>query len=85
MERLCTAILLASATAACSVTPANIEQWKTTQKGPDKLAAVLLDDKYTPEIRGRAAIALAEVNSPSSSMPACIERSVARRSLSPAL
>ncbi len=47
--------------AACNVTSKDIETWKTTQKGPDKLAAVLLDDRYSPELRAEAALALAEI------------------------
>jgi HEAT repeat protein len=56
-----TAVLLVC---ACKVTPEDIEKWKGTQKGPDKLAAVLLDDKYQPELRARAAVALAELSEP---------------------
>jgi hypothetical protein len=47
--------------AACSVTAQDIEKWKTTQKGPDKIAAVLLDDRYDADLRARAATALADV------------------------
>jgi hypothetical protein len=47
--------------AACNVTSQDIESWKSTQKGPDKLAAVLLDDRYTPSLRAEAAKALAEI------------------------
>jgi len=53
--------VLVIAVAACSVTPADLEKWKTTQKGPEKLAAVLLDDKYDADIRAQAAVAMADV------------------------
>lgn len=46
---------------ACNVTSNDIETWKSTQKGPDKLAAVLLDDRYPPALRAEAAIALADI------------------------
>jgi len=46
---------------ACTVTSKDIETWKKTQKGPDKLAAVLLDTKYTPRLRAEAAWALASI------------------------
>ena len=58
-------ILLTIATAiaawGCKVTSSDIEKWKKTQKGPDKLAAVLLDDRYSAQMRAEAAWALAEI------------------------
>ena len=48
--------------AACEVTPQDIETWKGTQRGPGKIVAVLVSDKYTPELRTQAAIALFEMN-----------------------
>jgi hypothetical protein len=45
----------------CTVTSSDIQKWKTTQKGPEKLAAVLLDDKYAPQLRAEAAWSLASI------------------------
>ncbi len=61
MKRLGVAIALVTLVSGCSVKPEDLEKWKTTQKGPDKLAAVLLDDKYDADLRARSAVALAEV------------------------
>jgi len=61
MKRLCVAVVLVILAAGCSVKPEDLENWKNTQKGPDKLAAVLLDDKYDADLRARAAVALADI------------------------
>lgn len=61
MKRLVGVLVLVVVTCGCNVTPEDLEKWKTTQKGPDKLGAVLLDDRYDAEIRARAAVALADV------------------------
>lgn len=45
----------------CKVTSQDIETWKGTQKGPEKLTAVLLDKRYPPGLRAEAACALAEI------------------------
>jgi len=47
---------------ACEVTPQDIETWKGTQRGPGKIVAVLISDKYTIPLRTQAAIALFEMN-----------------------
>lgn len=62
MRQLLTAMLVVLTVTACKVTPEDIEKWKGTQKGPDKLAAVLLDDKYDASLRAQSAIALAELD-----------------------
>jgi len=55
-------VLIVAALAACdSATPSNIEKWKGTQRGPEKLTAVLLDGKYDASLRAKAAAALAEI------------------------
>lgn len=46
----------------CEVTPQDIETWKGTQRGPGKIVAVLVSDKYTPALRTQAAVALFEMN-----------------------
>lgn len=46
---------------ACAVTEADIEAWKGTVRGPGKIVAVLLADKYSDELRIHAAVALVEM------------------------
>ncbi|MFW5921126.1 MAG: hypothetical protein ACOCUS_04745 [Polyangiales bacterium] len=45
----------------CKVTGEDIEYWKGTIKGPGKIVAVLLSDKYPMELRTQAAMALVEM------------------------
>jgi hypothetical protein len=45
----------------CKVTAEDIETWKGTVKGPGKIVAVMLSDKYPLELRTTAAIALVEM------------------------
>ncbi len=52
---------LALAVAGCGTTPEQIEAWKGTQKGPDKLREVVQGGSAKPEIRGLAYAALVEV------------------------
>ena len=54
-------LAVAAIFAGCTVSSKDIESWKKTQKGPDKLTAVLLDERYTPAIRAEAAAALEEI------------------------
>lgn len=49
------ALLLAS---GCRTTERDIERWATTKNGPSKLVAVLVHDKYEPELRVDAALTL---------------------------
>ncbi|MBX7195163.1 MAG: hypothetical protein K1X94_24120 [Sandaracinaceae bacterium] len=49
---------------ACAVTEADIEAWKTTVRGPGKIVAVLLADKYSDALRIRAGLALVEMERP---------------------
>lgn len=53
--------LAAAATGGCKVTKDDIDSWKGTVKGPGKMVAVMLAEKYEPELRGRAALALVEM------------------------
>ncbi len=48
----------ASTTTGCRVDQDDIERWETTERGPDKLVAVIAHDKYEPELRVEAALAL---------------------------
>ncbi|GAB4207342.1 MAG: hypothetical protein OHK0013_24860 [Sandaracinaceae bacterium] len=57
MVALCTALVAT----ACAVTEADIEAWKTTVRGPGKIVAVLLADKYSDSLRVRAGLALVEM------------------------
>lgn len=50
--------LLCLATAGCKVTQEDIDYWTGTQKGPGKIVAVLLADKYEDELRVYAGLAL---------------------------
>jgi hypothetical protein len=47
--------------AACKVTGEDVEHWKGTVKGPGKIKAVVLADKYPMELRTRAALALVQM------------------------
>ncbi len=64
MRRLLTSMMVLAAVTACKVSSEDLEKWKGTQKGPDKIAAVLLDDKYDASLRAEAAVALADVDDP---------------------
>jgi len=45
----------------CRVTENDVETWKGTVKGPSKMVAVLLADKYDLQLRTHAALALVEM------------------------
>jgi len=47
--------------ASCRVTDNDVETWKGTVKGPSKMVAVLLADKYELPLRTNAALALVEM------------------------
>jgi hypothetical protein len=46
------------------VSPEKIEQWKGTQKGPEKIEAALRDPSLAPNLRALAAAAMTEMGSP---------------------
>src|SRR4051794_41090390 len=48
-------------TTACRVRDSDIETWKGTVKGPGKMVAVMLADKYDMELRSSAALALVDM------------------------
>ena len=48
----------------CKVTTEDIEHWKGTVKGPGKIVAVMLADKYPIELRTHAALALVDMERP---------------------
>ncbi len=45
----------------CKVTGEDIDYWKRTQKGPGKIVAVMLADRYPIDLRIKAALALVEM------------------------
>jgi len=51
-------LLFAMSLAACAVTAEDIDTWTGTVKGPGKIVAVLLADKYADDLRVRAGLAL---------------------------
>lgn len=51
-------LLLCVTMAGCKVTTEDIDYWMGTQKGPGKIVAVLLADKYEDELRVYAGLAL---------------------------
>ncbi len=55
---LCSLIALS---AGCKVSSEDIDYWKGTVKGPGKITAVMLADKYPMELRTQAALALVEM------------------------
>jgi hypothetical protein len=64
VSRVVVILGLALVATACAVTEADIEAWKTTVRGPGKIVAVLLADKYTDTLRVRAGLALVEMDRP---------------------
>ena len=55
------ALLGMTATAGCKVTENDIDHWKRTVKGPGKMVAVMLAEKYEPPLRASAALALVDM------------------------
>jgi hypothetical protein len=45
----------------CKVDSDDVEHWKNTVKGPTRLAAVIGSDRYSPELRTEAALAIVEM------------------------
>ena len=56
------AVLMAAA--GCSVSDADIERWKHTQRGPRKITTVLISTQYAQPMRVHAARALVEMKHP---------------------
>jgi hypothetical protein len=55
---LATVMMTAASASGCRVDQDDILRWETTERGPEKLIAVILHDKYEPELRVEAALAL---------------------------
>lgn len=60
-SRVAVILGLAIIATACAVTETDIEAWKSTMRGPGKIVAVLLADKYADPLRVRAGLALVEM------------------------
>ncbi len=61
MRSLSIALLLSTVLGACAVTEQDIETWKGTIRGPGKIVAVLLAEKYSEPLRVHAGMALVEM------------------------
>jgi hypothetical protein len=64
--------------AACKVTTEDIEHWKGTVKGPGKIVAVMLADKYPIELRTQAALALVDMERPDRDGTADLQQALQR-------
>ncbi len=63
---------------ACKVGPEDIEYWKGTVKGPGKIIAVMLADKYPIELRTQAALALIDMERPDRDGSADLQQALQR-------
>lgn len=52
------ALAVGGSAIGCAVTEADVKRWETTERGPEKLEAVVTHAKYKPELRVEAAEAL---------------------------
>jgi HEAT repeat protein len=58
----CAVVLLAALGGGCQKpTSDNIQLWKTTQKGPERLHEALADRSVAPRLRGEAAVAMVDI------------------------
>lgn len=53
--------VLTLAAGGCEATAEDIERWKGTQRGPAKITSVIVDDRYSDDLRAQAAVALVEI------------------------
>ena len=64
MQRASTAVLVGVVAAAgaqatgCAVSESDVHRWENTERGPEKLVAVLTHDKYSIQLRTEAAMSL---------------------------
>src|SRR5262245_50432521 len=54
-------VVLLLGSSACKVTSTDIDYWKGTRKGPGKMVAVMLADKFEMPLRTYAALELVEM------------------------
>jgi hypothetical protein len=52
------ALLLLLALSACAVSESDVHRWEGTERGPEKLTAVVVHDKYSMQLRTEAAMSL---------------------------
>jgi hypothetical protein len=52
------ALLLLLALSGCAVSESDVHRWEGTERGPEKLTAVLVHDKYSMQLRTEAAMSL---------------------------
>jgi hypothetical protein len=72
---LCSLIALS---AGCKVGAEDIDYWKGTVKGPGKITAVMLAEKYPMELRTQAALALVQMNRTDRDGTAELQQALAR-------
>ena len=58
LTALAIAMMTAASSSGCRVDQDDIQRWEKTERGPDKLVAVIAHDKYDPTLRVEAALAL---------------------------
>ncbi|MET0344093.1 MAG: hypothetical protein ABW252_23970 [Polyangiales bacterium] len=63
---------------ACKVGSEDIEYWKGTVKGPGKIVAVMLAEKYPVELRTQAALALVDMERPDRDGTSDLQQALAR-------
>jgi hypothetical protein len=56
--RRASTVLLFLALAGCAVSESDVHRWEGTERGPEKLTAVLTHDKYSMQLRTEAAMSL---------------------------
>jgi hypothetical protein len=71
-------LVVVAALAGCRVTNEDIEKWKGTVKGPGKIVAVMLADKYDVELRKQAALALVDMERPDRDGTADLQQALQR-------
>ena len=71
-------LVVVAALAGCRVTTEDIEKWKGTVKGPGKIVAVMLADKYDVELRKQAALALVDMERPDRDGTADLQQALQR-------
>jgi len=54
----CVWVMAAGTTAGCAVNQDDVHRWEGTERGPEKLVAVLTHDKYSIQLRTEAAMSL---------------------------
>ena len=71
-------LIFAFSLSSCKVTSEDIDYWKGTVKGPGKIVAVILADKYSMELRTDAALALVDMERPDRDGTAELQQALTR-------